>query len=289
MKVSNKHIQCILFKEREKKYPFETEFLNDIKKITLNLDMEGILYKNTPFCFMINKIINPEKNNREETFIIYTSICQLKHFIKSKEIYFDINYKIIPKNYLQLLTIFSYDPESKKTLPIFNIPMTCNSKLAYKTIFDSIDSILEDNNLIFDDKNLIFMCDFEHSLYKAIKEKYPYSKFKGCYFHYLKCLWKKAKRSGLCQRCIVESTKKIIFAMAILPLLKKNNINSYLNEIIDYIKGLPENYRPKYDKYILFIKNNWINTKYVELESIMHTNNFFDRDNFLCEMYHMRL
>ena len=77
--------------------------------------------KNLPFGFMVNKKINPEKNHREERYIIFTSINQLNHFSKSTEIYLDINYKTIPTVYQQVLSILSYILEVDKLLPIFLI------------------------------------------------------------------------------------------------------------------------------------------------------------------------
>ena len=288
IKVSNKHIQDILYKEREKKYPNEDEFFENIEKITINLEIERILYNNLPFCYLVNKMINPEKGNKEERYEIYTSIFQLKHFIKSKEIYIDINYKVIPKNYLQILTILSYNEETKKSLPVFTIPMTYKSKYEYLSIFDSIFSILKENNLCFNNKNLVFNCDFANSLIKVIKKVFTNCKIKGSYFHFLKNIWKKAKRLGLCKRCIVESTKKIIFSFSLIPLIKKNEVNNFITDIIEYFNGLPENFRTLYDKYIYFIKNKWINQKYIELEKLCDTN-YNGRNNILCEMYHTKL
>ena len=37
------------------------------------------------------------------------------------------------------------------------------------------------------------MTNFEHAIRNVIKELYPTCYLEGCYFHYTKALWKKAK------------------------------------------------------------------------------------------------
>ena len=102
-------IKDILYREYDKKYVNESECLSNITKVTLNLDEENLLLKNMPFCFAIKKIINPNKNNRQEKFIIFTSLYQIQNFIQSNDIYIDINYKICPNGYYQILNIISYN------------------------------------------------------------------------------------------------------------------------------------------------------------------------------------
>ena len=41
------------------------------------------------------------------------------------------------------------------------------------------------------------MIDFEHVLANIVRELYPKCYLEGCYFHYSKALWKKAKKLGI--------------------------------------------------------------------------------------------
>lgn len=288
IKLSNKYIQNILFKERERKYLYEEEYLSDIGKIKIDLEYNSILNKNMAFCYLVNKMINPDKKKREERYVIFTCMSQLKHFIGSKEIYIDINYKTVPKGYQQLLTILSYNAEIKQSIPIFIIPMSFKSKLSYISIFESIFSILDDNDLTMDIKNLIFMCDCQKCLYDAIKEMFPDAVIHGNYYFYLKNLWIKAKRFGLCQRSVVESTKKMIFAMGLIPYLQKDEIKDFISEIKEYIKGLPDNYTEYYEKYLKFYEKSWVENRYYPMQEVINEK-YNCRNNMLCEIFHKKL
>ena len=288
IKMANKYIQNILFKERERPFQYEEDFLSDIAKIKIDLEYNGEMDKNMAFCYLVNKIINMDKKKREERYIIFTCLSQLKHFIKSKEIFIDINYKVVPKGYQQLLTILSYNGDVKQTLPVFIIPMTHKSKLSYNSIFESIFSILDDNALVMNTQNLKFMCDCQKSLYDAIKESFPKCEINGNYYFYLKSLWIKAKRFGLCQRTVVESTKKMIFAMGLIPYLDKKEVKDFIGEIKEYIKGLPDSYLEFYEKYLKFYQKSWVDNRYFQMNKMINEN-YENKNNIICEIYNKKL
>ena len=57
------------------------------------------------------------------------------------------------------------------------------------------------------------MCDFELNLRKSIKFNFTGADLKECYFHYIKNLWKKAKKLGLCRKIYIKKTKLVIFSL----------------------------------------------------------------------------
>ena len=54
------------------------------------------------------------------------------------------------------------------------------------------------------------MVDFEKSLINAIKKNFPETIINGCFFHYIKLLWKKAKSLSLCNKNNLKNTKLVI-------------------------------------------------------------------------------
>lgn len=74
-----------------------------------------------------------------------------------------------------------------------------NKKLeTYNKIFSTIFDILKIENIKYEPKSIKIMCDFELNFRKSIKFNFTGADLKGCYFHYVKNLWKKAKKLGLC-------------------------------------------------------------------------------------------
>ena len=51
------------------------------------------------------------------------------------------------------------------------------------------------------------MIDFESSLIKVVKSIFTNSKINGCYYHFVKLLWGRAKKLGLCQKENLKTTK----------------------------------------------------------------------------------
>ena len=101
------------------------------------------------------------------------------------------------KNYYQLFNIIGREKKTGILLPLIFILMTSKSFFLYQNIFENIKTLLSNNNISIDFKKIFIMMDFEKGARKAIKNIFPKSKLLGCYFHYTKALWNKAKKQGL--------------------------------------------------------------------------------------------
>lgn len=140
------------------------------------------------FCLRIKKILNPEKDYREEKFLIFSSFFQIKHFMESEKIFIDLNYKICPKGYSQLMSILSYNPKNNLFMPCFFIPMSFKTFISYDYAFKSILELIDDNELIYDNKNknFVLQADIDSNLIKAFKENFQKTEAYGSYYNYLK-------------------------------------------------------------------------------------------------------
>lgn len=78
--------------------------------------------------------------------------------------------------------------------------MTNKSYISYKKIFREIRDLLRQYNIEISFNKIIFKCDFEKSLLKSIREEFDNAKICGCYFHFIKSLWKKARNLGLTKK-----------------------------------------------------------------------------------------
>ena len=104
-------------------------------------------------------------------------------------------------------------------MPIAFILMSNKSLNSYEKIFTDLIGLIEEykNNVNF--KNIRFLCDFEKSLLKAIKVKFSDSKINGCYFHYIKSIWKKIRNFRLTKKSNIDKSKKIVFALKLYPFI----------------------------------------------------------------------
>ena len=149
----------------------------------------------------------------------------------------DGTFKSTPKNYYQLFNIIAYIKQEKFYIPIAYILMTNKSFELYFKLLKEIKFHVKINNINVDFKNINFICDFERSLIKAIKEVFNKSRINGCYFHYVKALWKKMKSYGLTTKNMIDKSKIIIFGCKIFPFILNKEKKNYINDLFELQKN----------------------------------------------------
>ena len=122
-----------------------------------------------------------------------------------------------------------------------------------------------------------FMVDFEKGLINSIKNNFTKATIDGCFFHYSKLLWNKARNLGLCKKDNLKITKILIFIFKLFPFI-------LYDERIDIFKKIEEYYiDEKYKKFINYYKKNWLNNRYINYtelsndEYVLRTNNYIER------------
>jgi len=134
------------------------------------------------------KYLNPEKNNRLESLILFTSEIQLKKLEKAEQIFMDATFKVCPKNFYQLFNIIISIEEGKFIFPAIHVLMTHKSEFSYRMIFHNLNTIIKAKKIKFNFEKKHIMTDFEHALRNTLKELYPNCYLEGCFFHYSKAL-----------------------------------------------------------------------------------------------------
>lgn len=295
-KIGVEKIKNILKYEKEKNIPNDDIFLSNIYNIKLpsdyfNLNInKSFITENIPFCFNVNKIVNINKNFREEKYVIFTSQPQIEIFSKSKEFIFDCDYKICPNGYSQVLSILVHHHSNyEEIFPVFIIPMSHKSEIIYTNIFNTILSLVNSNNYGFinNNKKKLF-CEYEGSMRVAIRNVFKNIKIFGTYHHYIKKLWIKAKKLGLCTEHYIKYSKLIILCLEMIPFLKSEDIKSFLADVDNYVNQLQEDCSPLLKRYLSYYKNLWKIINYIISEK--NENHYFDilKKNY-CEKYNLRL
>ena len=84
---------------------------------------------------------------------------------------------------------------------------TGKSEFLYDSIFIDIKKIIMDSGYKIEEIPNRIICDFEKSLQNAIRKNFKNSIIDGCFFHFVKLLWGKAKFFGLCKKNILKILK----------------------------------------------------------------------------------
>ena len=116
-------------------------------------------------------------------------------------------------------------------VPIFLIPTTGKTEYLYTLIFNGIKIILKDANVNIEEITKYFMIDFEVGLQKAIKLNFPNALISGCFFHFVKFLWEKAKKLHLCKKDKIKYTKILIFILKIIHFINIDYRTKFFKKI----------------------------------------------------------
>ena len=162
--------------------------------------------------------------------------------------------------------------------------MTNKSKDIYNKIFHDLFEIMENFNIKTNKICKRIMSDFEYALRNSIKINFPNSKLNGCYFHFIKILWEKAKKLSLCNKLMIKNTKLLIFLFKILSFVESDNKSSFYEQIKNYF-GKLEN---KYDKFINYFDKNWYNSKFINFDTLNQKEYLYRTNNYI-ENFHKQL
>ena len=276
-------IKWLLQKYREEDYPSDEIFLKDISKIIITLE-ESPNMKNIPLCYNYTNIINMEKKNRLKKYVIFTSSFQIKNISKCTQIYIDGTFKLCPKGYYQIINIGGFLPYINGILPIFMIPITGKSEFVYNSIFNEVKKIIENFGITKKNIPSRFMLDFEASLQNAVRKNFPESKINGYFFHYVKLLWEKAKKLGLCKKNDIKYTKIIIFMLKIMPYMMYDERIELFNNLKDFFY----NNEKGYERLLRYYEKNWLKNKYLDYAELTDEE-YLNRTNNYIESFHQVL
>lgn len=101
-----------------------------------------------------------------------------------------------------------------------------------------------------------FKCDFEAAVMNAITKVFPECKISGCFYHYNKAIWRKAKNLNLNES---KKDRKMVKMVSYLPLLPENFIEETWHVIMNSaeVKENVSKFKDYFDRqWIPIIKDN---------------------------------
>jgi hypothetical protein len=221
------------------------------------------------------KIPMVRKNGNYSQVAILGSQFQLQLLAEAENWYIDGTFYACPPGFYQLLNIMIY----QKQIPICVCHILMSSKLEVEYFFALSNLITIIKLLGFNPNPKVIMCDFEEGLRNALKMLFPKAEINGCYFHFVKNLWKKASDLGLRKKPSVTMTGVIIALFCILIHIPRQFRGSYFS----YIRKICKN-EGEYEDLLNYMEKNWIKEELFSLDTkdIHRTNN-------ICESFHSTL
>ncbi|KAL0879642.1 hypothetical protein ABMA27_003357 [Loxostege sticticalis] len=142
----------------------------------------------------------------------YDIIADVPKFysVKTGHFFADGTFKSCPKGFHQLYTIHGYDDKTHIITPIFYALLPNKKTVTYKLLLKLIKKQISD----FQPAKITL--DFEVAAINAFQQTFPEIIFKGCYYHFNRCLWKKAKSLKITTRVLKRHVSRCI-GIARLP------------------------------------------------------------------------
>lgn len=151
-------------------------------------------------------------NDMDEGRILVFSNADIKNISDDYEHFLcDGTFKSCPPPFSQIYTIHGYNAKTKKVVPLFFAFLHNKNEKTYGILFRLIKSRLP----MWYPKKITM--DYEKSAMNAIHNIFPKSVIKGCFYHFCKSLFKKARALGIKSRVQRRHVAKCA-GLARLPL-----------------------------------------------------------------------
>ena len=242
------------------------------------------LYLNTPYIPKTTNLNNQQIQTQQ--IVILANNTMLKQLSGTSQWFIDATFKVAPKNFLQILDIVVYIPHINIFFPACYAIMTHKSEESYSLLFSNLKIIAQSLKFLLNPQ--MIMCDFEIALRNSLKKTFPEAKISGCYFHYTKCLYDKAKTLGLKRRQLKKQTYALICYLQILIHCPIEERKTFFEKIENHFKNIDNNFTT----FLKYYKKNWLEHPFLdELFEALKTNQDlgFIRTNNPCETFHLFL
>lgn len=210
--------------------PLEDRGINIIKKLPALKNVQKTLYKKRNKSIGASKVTFKKAKDVEvpqkfqkilfadyahKNRILIFADDELKEYMgKCKHFYMDGTFKTCPKPFYQLYTIHAElesNEEYQNIIPVLYALLPDKKLTTYKLLFQLIRSQIPQWN------PSDITVDFEVAAIQAIRSHFPNVKITGCYFHFRRCLWRKAKTLGVCKTQLGKDHVKLCAALSHLP------------------------------------------------------------------------
>ncbi|CAF1465953.1 unnamed protein product [Rotaria sordida] len=222
-------------------------------------------YRNTfngePFI-CTDKIVNKKR------MILFATDQQLELLFSSEWIFLDGTFDVCPKQFKQLYTIHCL--KFQQNFPCVISLLSGKSTDIYRQLLSELEYHAERLKLKFEPVHI--MSDFEMSLIKAIKQKFPKAMHHGCFFHLCQSLYKEVQALDLAEAYLNDEDIRLAcrstMALALMPF-------EHIQKAFELLKkDSPE----EMEDFFHYFENQWLKRippKYWNVPTLeFRTNNF---------------
>jgi hypothetical protein len=179
------------------------------KKVTFHKAADVVVPK------IYQKLLLADYTGQKKRVIVFASEEMKKYLKLCKHFYIDGSFKICIKTFYQLCTIHANvgsNEDYVNVVPVAYALLPDKKTSTYKLLFELIKSQIPKW------EPAVMTMDFDISSIQAVKHFFPGVKIVGCFYHFKKSLWRKAKELGVDTTQPGKDHVQLCVALSHLPL-----------------------------------------------------------------------
>lgn len=217
-----------------------------------------------------------DKKGKLQKYVVLATKFSLRALAKSEIWYLDGTFKIVPSKYYQLyIWMAKYDGLN---VPCAYIFMTSKCEALYNVAFNHIKN--QCSTYLYKIVTKTMILDFEKGSRAAMKEVFPGIEMKGCYFHFAQCLWKNAKKKGLCDELTKLDTVLLIGFLKILVHIEEHQRKELYAELKQYFIEKQKLFK----NFLQYFEDNWLENDFLNFKALK-VDDLRDRTNNVSEAF----
>jgi len=212
--------------------------------------------------------------------LVFASPKQLQVLETGSDIYFDATFKVVPRLYYQLLTVFV--PYADSAFPIFFALMSRKTEALYVKIFQKMQDLVPQ----FSPASA--MADFEEASVSAFRRVFGDITVTGCWFHFAQSIIKRVNKVGLKDEYMSEpDVQDIVRCLLGLPLLPADDICLAFDEV-KLAMSTDDRFVNKLNDLLRYANRQWIQKRSIGPTRLSVRDNR-NRTNNILESFHAAL
>ena len=168
---------------------------------------------------------------------------------KAYQWFIDGTFSVAPAGFQQFITIVVYLDDFRIFYPTCYILATNKSEFLYKHMFHNLMSLTKEEG--FKLKPKLIMTDFERGLQNTVNSVFEKVEIVGCYFHYVKALFKKTKQiEQVPKKGCSDQVRILISSLKILVQCSSDQQKEFYQKI----EKLYDNYGSAYKTFLTYYR-----------------------------------
>jgi hypothetical protein len=216
------------------------------------------------------------------TALLFVVDKQLELLQSASSIYYDATFKVVPRMYYQLFTVFT--PHGDCAFPVFYALRSRKTTDLYRQIFLKLKELAPQ----FKPANA--MADFEEASSSAFQAVFGSDiSISGCWFHYAQAVVKRMQKMGL--KAVYQQSdmdvQDTVHCLLSLPLLPAADISSGLDDVRSTITA-DGPLRQQLEHLCMYVQHQWIAKRSIGPDRLSVSDSR-SRTNNVLESYHASL